>query len=211
MHHLTYERLFREKDEDLLILCVSCHETVERGKDNGKIPRKGNPSALKSSTLSFLRPVPVSIPEKPSRCRNLGARNESQSQLIDDPRFSAGLEIDSREDFRAWFRKTFSKEERIKWSSNAFALFDRNKNGNLRIPPAHEPVPSTHISITQRHMEQVVKRGFLTKNQASILGFEWPPKKGWKHRAIGKAIPSEELDRLIFNLPPLFEQNGGME
>lgn len=30
VHHLTYERLFHERDTDLVALCVKCHERQDR-------------------------------------------------------------------------------------------------------------------------------------------------------------------------------------
>lgn len=33
VHHITYENIFREKDEDLEVLCVSCHRSRHDGWD----------------------------------------------------------------------------------------------------------------------------------------------------------------------------------
>lgn len=54
VHHLTYERIFREEMADLLPLCEKHHTAVERLKVKGKLPRKGNVLFLATETIRLL-------------------------------------------------------------------------------------------------------------------------------------------------------------
>jgi hypothetical protein len=35
-------------------------------------------------------------------------------------------------------------------------------------------------------------RGAWTKAQLAAIGVDWPPKKGWKHRAVGRSVTAEQ-------------------
>jgi len=56
IHHLTYERIFREEMDDLMVLCRVHHEAVEEMIKKGVIPRIGNPSDLAKTTMQFIAP-----------------------------------------------------------------------------------------------------------------------------------------------------------
>ena len=40
-------------------------------------------------------------------------------------------------------------------------------------------------------------RGGWSKRQIEILGFEWPPKPGWRREAIGREIAYAEADEFL--------------
>lgn len=50
-----------------------------------------------------------------------------------------------------------------------------------------------HI-VTNALIESVkTQRGAWTRRQLELLGVAWPPKKGWRHRSIGKVLTDEAL------------------
>lgn len=60
VHHLTYERIFKEEMSDLLPLCEACHTEAERLVKEGFLPRTGNVLFLATETVRLL------LPNKPS-------------------------------------------------------------------------------------------------------------------------------------------------
>lgn len=62
-HHITYERIFREKMDDLMTLCEHCHEKAEGFVQSGLLSRFGCVNDLRAKTLKFLslanRPKPM--------------------------------------------------------------------------------------------------------------------------------------------------------
>jgi len=58
VHHLTYERLGHERDEDLMALCAGCHATVHeywREPSSHLVKVMSEPSALSTITLLTIR------------------------------------------------------------------------------------------------------------------------------------------------------------
>lgn len=55
IHHLTYERIFQEPMEDLMVLCKRHHEDVEELFKKGVLKKTGEPEELRRSTLEELR------------------------------------------------------------------------------------------------------------------------------------------------------------
>lgn len=53
-HHLTYSRLGKEMDEDILILCRPCHILYHDKYPSGKMP-KGAPFQLKNHVRKYLK------------------------------------------------------------------------------------------------------------------------------------------------------------
>lgn len=49
MHHLTYERLGAERDEDLLVVCRRCHKKEDKKRSEGRPP----PRVLTDSTAEW--------------------------------------------------------------------------------------------------------------------------------------------------------------
>lgn len=62
-HHLTYERIFREKMDDLMTLCEYCHDKAEGFVKSGLLSRSGCVDDLRAKTLKYLslanRPRPM--------------------------------------------------------------------------------------------------------------------------------------------------------
>jgi hypothetical protein len=57
VHHLTYERLFREKLNDLIALCTACHQRIESFIKKGWMKRTGPVGKLRQKTLKILNPI----------------------------------------------------------------------------------------------------------------------------------------------------------
>lgn len=69
IHHLTYERIFREELSDLMILCRKHHEAVEELYADGKLSKKGDTAILRQATIHLAsgykpikRPAPKNAP-----------------------------------------------------------------------------------------------------------------------------------------------------
>lgn len=63
IHHLTYERIFQERMDDLMILCRKHHEAVEGLYQSSKLRKLGPVAELRAETLrQFERPVTVITP-----------------------------------------------------------------------------------------------------------------------------------------------------
>ena len=54
VHHLTYDRLFREEMEDLMVFCEKHHKQVEEFKRLGGIPKKGDVAILRKKTYEAM-------------------------------------------------------------------------------------------------------------------------------------------------------------
>jgi hypothetical protein len=125
LHHLTYERIFEERDEDLMLLCPICHESVERAKDEGTIPKRGNAQMLRQKTLSlFAHRAPISK----ARDKGIGPRNPHQEKMMADPIFMQAVRSNARRPFLVWARNYYDLggvRTRAKWIANAIALYDR--------------------------------------------------------------------------------------
>lgn len=63
VHHLTYERIFREEMSDLLPLCKKHHDDAEELIKQKVIPRCGYPAFLQERTLLLLVNPGISEPE----------------------------------------------------------------------------------------------------------------------------------------------------
>lgn len=115
LHHLTYARLFKEDDADLLLLCAACHEKVERGKDAGAIPRRGKPDVLRHMTLAFITAPPAPV-------FSMETRNDIQRAIVQTPRVLERMRTLSRKAFRSFLR---SERADDKFKCNALVLWDR--------------------------------------------------------------------------------------
>lgn len=57
VHHLTYERIFQEPMEDLMVLCRIHHEAAEEMKKKGAIKSTGCVARLRTDTLRLVAPL----------------------------------------------------------------------------------------------------------------------------------------------------------
>lgn len=57
VHHLTYERIFQESMEDLMVLCRIHHEAAEEMKKKGAIKCTGCVVRLRTDTLRLIAPL----------------------------------------------------------------------------------------------------------------------------------------------------------
>lgn len=65
MHHLTYENLGNEKDEDLMLLCETCHQYMHKGKvliiDNVNLQECLNNDNSKQLLIGILRKLDLAV------------------------------------------------------------------------------------------------------------------------------------------------------
>lgn len=54
VHHLTYARIYREDYTDLITVCDTCHQAIERLIESKRITRIGRPSELLRMTFSVM-------------------------------------------------------------------------------------------------------------------------------------------------------------
>lgn len=124
VHHLTYERIFKEDMKDLMPLCVTHHNAVEVAISEGKIQRTGNIRHLRCQTINLLRksiPVKASVPIR----SNIKLKNSCQGKLISESWFCDALKL-ARPAFKKLLRSKFEgHRNREFWMSNCFALFKR--------------------------------------------------------------------------------------
>ena len=68
VHHLTYDRIFQEPMEDLMVLCRIHHEAAEEMKRKGAIPKTGDVHRIRLDTLRLIAPMErySHIPQKAS-------------------------------------------------------------------------------------------------------------------------------------------------
>lgn len=59
VHHLTYERIFKEEMDDLMCLCEQCHNELEKLIHEGAVSRHGEPNALRRDSIVALRTLRV--------------------------------------------------------------------------------------------------------------------------------------------------------
>lgn len=149
IHHLTYERIFREDVADLMTLCELHHRAAEEMIGKGVIPRKGCVSTLATETLKFIAPrvkgdletyrprFTSSQPPRKKQKRTVhGLRVDSyvtpaelRNQLLADPVFSPLLKLQSRKEFKRAMRRMFSNAKRkARIMSNAIILYDQRNN-----------------------------------------------------------------------------------
>lgn len=57
VHHLTYDRIFKEDQADLILLCKFHHEAIEELIRSGQMVRKGDVKTLRHHTLKLLNPL----------------------------------------------------------------------------------------------------------------------------------------------------------
>lgn len=213
LHHLTYERLYDERPEDLLILCPLCHEKVERGKDEGAVPRRGKPEELRLLTLRLLKPqqadkkqrLPAAPKVSTAEEGNPGwpfCRNNHQSFLMGKPSFVDAVRRMNLKKFHKWCQRKFGKFD-PKSHANAHALFMRasrhpaefNRCAEIlrELPPAPAN-PNVCVILDIRHIEQAMqKTGGVKRAQLEAIGVEWPPQRGWKRRVIGQLFTKEKI------------------
>lgn len=80
VHHLTYERIFREEMSDLLVLCQIHHEAAEEMVRKGIVSRIGDPAALAAETLRFIAPAPRVPPAIRAKKQKLEERRTTRKE-----------------------------------------------------------------------------------------------------------------------------------
>lgn len=142
VHHLTYERIFREEMGDLMTLCDVHHEAAEEMIGKGVIPRKGDPEQIAEQTLSLIAPTRMrppscrrglrSIPpprhvKKANKAKDRGRRpkpREAQADLMAMDAFRIILVLD-RPTFKKRVRELLKRHpHKNSYLSNAFRLYD---------------------------------------------------------------------------------------
>lgn len=141
VHHLTYRRVKNEDMADLLPLCVSCHEEIERIIKDGKISRTGNPLWLATESVRLImeskkKPeTPLKIPETKADKRLNKNSNAArvQRELVTIDGFIECVQRYDRRSFKREVKKIIGfKSNRV---TNAFAIYERyKKTGNFLMP-----------------------------------------------------------------------------
>lgn len=123
VHHLTYERIFKEDIGDLMVLCKLHHEAAEEFCRKGIIEKSGNPAELRVKTLKFVAPWNKKLNgkrRKPTRPPKKPVRHED---FIGKEKLRELLSISDRQDFKRQLYvlcENFEKKVRSRTISKAF-------------------------------------------------------------------------------------------
>lgn len=106
IHHLTYERIFKEEMEDLMILCRRHHELVEDLYKRGILVKVGHPSHLRSQTVSAVRSEGIEVEAKEAPLKAMigdssEPRKERIFRLLQNQEFAGLLRLPRKEAKRA--------------------------------------------------------------------------------------------------------------
>lgn len=134
VHHLTYERIFREEMGDLLPLCERHHEAAERLVREGKLSRVGDVLFLATETVRLIlmgeyEGVRLEVVEKGRKVRvvvnGMVARGDVQVEMLKDVRFVRLLGL-GREQFKRELERLYGKRvDKGRMMSNGFGIYGR--------------------------------------------------------------------------------------
>lgn len=155
VHHLTYERIFKEEMDDLMVLCSRHHEAIEELIRKGVVSRFGDVKEIRSVTMSFLTPRSKSVhkaewrhaegkPRKMCKSARKKAAAERRAKLIENPQVVTAIYQLSRAKFKSWVRKFFGNEV----LSDAIYLYGQRKK--LRALAQGQP------AVTKTEIEEVL-------------------------------------------------------
>ncbi len=141
IHHLTYERIFKEEMADLIPLCKRCHKLAEGLIKEGILTRTGNVLELAATTVRKISSYPWKRIEKAEE-RNRNSKEKPtpqmiQEELLEIPRFMEKVRSCSRDQFKKLARKEFTKKE-VRYKVNALIIYDRYKKTGRFLPKPSE-------------------------------------------------------------------------
>lgn len=117
VHHLTYDRIFQEPMEDLMVLCRVHHEAAEEMVKKGAIKRAGCVVRLRTDTLRMIAPTERHIfrPARPAPARKGKKPKRSKSE-------KRAIWIEKLQASRVWTSESLKKippqYHQLTWTSS---------------------------------------------------------------------------------------------
>ncbi len=180
VHHLTYERLFNENQDDLMVLCELCHASIEFYKIKGKVPRNGAPKELRIQTLKLIGrniPKPKPVVKQVSQKRAGITAKDLRKDLMMRSDFVALLKL-NRQSFKKQMRHMFRNHpNRNSVMSNAIICFDSRVRQPQQVQHTPKQKKETMFEMCRR-MErergensemhhEMARKAFLEKQKAA--------------------------------------------
>ncbi len=129
IHHLTYDRIFKEEMTDLIPLCDSDHERAEDFKRRCLIPKEGSPLFLMTETVRILSAGLQVNGSNGHTERN--SPNRKSSKVIQGDLMQHGWFLEllghDRYSFKSKLKKYLKGNPmKVRIMSNAFVLFGKH-------------------------------------------------------------------------------------
>lgn len=129
VHHLTYERLFNEDLNDLMVLCFYHHMAAEECATNKQIRKRGDPTLLRIKTLKLIQEYG---PKKERQKSENIPSNRTQDKLMQEPWFLEAMSHGIKQ-FKQIVRKRMGKYSNFcSIMGNSIAIYNRTKKNKKR-------------------------------------------------------------------------------